>query len=48
MEIGEMQNFIVLRMKNSEIILIQLIDSRTNKLHITENIKFKGLVEAQE
>jgi hypothetical protein len=35
-------------MKNSEIILIQLIDSRLNKLYITENIKFRGFGDAQE
>lgn len=35
-------------MKNSDVILIQLIDSRLNKLHITESIKFKSFADAYE
>ena len=35
-------NFIVLRMKNSEVFLIQLIENRIDKYHITEKIEFKS------
>ncbi len=45
MEFDAEKNFIVVRMKNSDVILIQLIDSRLNKLHITESLKFKSFAD---